>query len=1195
MSPLTDDQRAAVEDLRRNTCVTSGAGCGKTRVLVERYVRFLDEMPDLALERLAAITFTENAAAEMRDRIRKACRDRIDQARRAGDPVRLGRWLERYWDVDVAPINTIHGFCASLLRQYPIEAGVDPGFDLLDEAEAALLVDRLVTVTIENLLDADDPDAETVLAHFDLRTLRSVLADLVRDQREKLERIAAPALAASDVEILRALEAEVGEEIRRATDEALDSAAVADAARTVASLSGEVGDRMEETRAAVDDALRRLRTARTPEIAAEAVETICGANLRGGSAKKWPSKEALKEAKDAVGTLRDTFRKVRARFPPFDEAAERAHLAVARALDHTARVAIERYDVEKRRRSVLDFEDLQVLARDLLRRDRRVLDACRARFRAILVDELQDTNALQFEIVERLASKGGRGGAMRNGAFFGVGDPKQSIYRFRGAEVEVFDEARDRVGPDGRKPLVESWRLSAGLADLVNDLFSPLMGEAYEPIEGLQPPVNDPPAECLVITNPEDDEGWFRSEEGHLEEARALAARIQAAVSDGDVQVRDSNTETARPARWGDVAILFRRMSFLHLYEEALERQGVPYTVVSGGGFYKQQEVLDVLAALRVIDDPDDHLNLAGLLRSPFFAVSDEGLWRLGRAGPDLARALERAAEIKGLEEEDLRGAERAAARLAEWSALKDRLSLADLVDRVTFDSGYAAGAVGRFGGARAYANLRQMVELARRFEGEGLYALCDYIHYVTDFLRSEMRQEQASVEDPGGDTVRLMTIHKAKGLEFPIVVVPDLARSLQPPRDPVLLHPITGLAVRLRDEESDAAPSCALALARAADARAARAESLRLLYVATTRAKDYLILAGARIYNRSRAATWLEQVLAAFGAGRDEADAETPTGGNVKMVACGPVQETVRRDARRVGPRGIFEGGRVVWSALRARRESAPAGRIEETLARIAPLPRLAFPPARVTATDLNTYAACPRRYLWTRVLGVDTPAEPRPDPATGLTPAGRGKLLHRALELAGPSEEAVEAAVTGALREAPPAPPTVEDARRRAAEEALAAFRASDLGRRVAAARRTEREMPVLLALDATRVAGTVDLVFEDADGRWELVDHKSGRPSTEEDAAEGAERYRLQLGLYALALARWLGRPPAAWSVYFLDSAVTHRHSLATEDLKAVESEAREALRGMAAGRFEPGPRQACDRCRFQKVCGDKIQEP
>jgi len=1199
MSPLTAAQRDIVERLGENLCVTSGAGCGKTSVLVERYIHFLRQDLTLGLERLAAITFTENAAAEMRRRIRRACQDELEAARAAGHTRAAGVWRDRYWDVDIAPIDTIHGFCGGLLRRHAIEAGVDPGFTLLDEAEAALLREDVVAATVEQLLGADDADLLEVLEHHDLGPARDMFVSVLEEKRELLRRVAAPVMARSDDDILRRLRQAVDEEIMAALRQWLEGAGSRAAIESLRRAKGRTEDKLEKVRTAAIAALGRLDRARNAKVACEAAASLADAiRTNCGSAKSWPSKEALAEAKAALKSLKQGLKEVREDIVPFDEATEREHLALARAFYRAALKVIASYEAAKTARSALDFEDLQIRARDLLRSDERILDECRKRFRAILVDELQDTNFLQFEIVDLLASDAGRSGRappLRPGALFGVGDPKQSIYRFRGAEFEVFQKAMDRVGAPGRRSLAESFRLHGGTAALVNHIFPRLMGDLYEPVEGRHEQANAAAAEWVHVADTAGE--GLATDEGHEAEAQRLAARLQEMVEKKAVTVWDAEAKGWRPVRYGDVAVLFRRMSYLHLYERALEARRVPYYVVAGSGFYQQQEVRDVLALLRVLDDPSDDLSLAGVLRSPLFALSDEGLYHVRQLGPSLHGAMAAsAATADHLDPEDRRALSRAAALLPEWAAAKDRLGLAALVDRVVFESGYAAGSVGRFGGERAYANLRQMVELARRFERHGLTALGDYIAFVTDFMQSEMRAEQAPVEAPGGDTVHLMTIHKAKGLEFPVVVVPDLSYAPQGRPEPWLVHPATGVAVRLRPEQGEPRTSSAMALARRRAAEADRAEECRLLYVAITRAKDYLVLASHQAARKAlTGGTWLDMLAGGLGSDLLAGDQSIslPTGHVIVTSTQPPESESPSRAVRRVGPRGLLESGRVAWESLHDRGQRASREAVEAAIARASPV-ALAHRPPRVTVSALVRYERCPAGYRWAEVLGVEEP-EPAAQSPERLSARAWGIVSHRAMELArSPDEETARRVVAGALREAPvpvaggrigPAGDDRADELHRRLAASVAAFWASPLGWRVARAHRAYREMPFVMQVGGAEVGGTVDLVFEGADGQWEVVDYKTSAPT-----ADAAEEHEFQLGLYALAASRWIGRPVDRWSVYFLGSGLAVERPVAPADFKRIEARAQAALEGIVAGRFEHagGRREDCGDCQLTLLC-------
>jgi ATP-dependent helicase/nuclease subunit A len=659
--------------------------------------------------------------------------------------------------------------------------------------------------------------------------------------------------------------------------------------------------------------------------------------------------------------------------------------------------------------------------------------------------------------------------------------------------------------------------------------------------------------------------------------------------------------------------MLMRRMTHLHLYERALENARVPYYVVAGRGFFKQQEVLDVLHLLRVLDDPSDDLHLAGVLRSPLFSVSDEGLYHLRCAGRSLYDALAPSAGADHVAPEDRRGLRRAAELLPAWVAAKDRMGLAALVEETVFGSGYAASAVGRFGGERAYANLRQMVELARRFEQKELYSLGDYIDYVTDFLSSEMRAEQAPVEAPGAQAVRLMTIHKAKGLEFPIVVLPDLAHALRTPQDPLFIHPATGMAVRMRDEDGQGRASAAMALARNDALQADRAEAHRLLYVAITRTKEYLILVSHQGITRtdSNRETWFDVLLGGLDAPLEAGDhAVSLPGGHELLVSVRPpTQEDAKHGDRRVGPRDLLVDGRVAWAKLQERGQQAAGRIVQEAVDRVAPLIITGRPPAQITATALATYRRCPAEYGWSEVLGVDEPQPAAGAAGKGNGDAGRsaaraaraetqqrlsprqwGRLSHRALELAvSPDAASIAAAVDGAIREAAVGPASTQGPLRERLAAVVQRFWADEPGKRVAAARRAYRELPFVLALGESEVRGVMDLLFENADGQWEVLDYKAAAPVPQR-AQQAAAEYELQLGLYALAAGKWLGRPVRRWTVYFLDAAGPIEHNVTSGSLKAVETAAREALAGIAARRFEHDCHtEVCSICRFQPLCG------
>ena len=539
-----------------------------------------------------------------------------------------------------------------------------------------------------------------------------------------------------------------------------------------------------------------------------------------------------------------------------------------------ARLALEArqaYDEAKRGRDGLDFDDLLVKTRDLLKPRPRAATPGRA-VEFLLVDEFQDTDPVQSEILRSLG-----GDAFASGRLFVVGDYKQSIYRFRGARPQLFQDIQGEFPAEGRHALTENFRSTTGVIDFVNALFADAFPGEHPPLEpgpGSSPASDGPAVEFVWAEEPADDEDIKAkgANEARKTEARWLARLIRSRI-DAGWMVRDRKTKTVRRADAGDVAFLFRAMTDLAPYEAALQAEGLDFHVVGGKAFYAQQEVQDLVNVLSVIEDPLDPVALAGALRGPFFGLSDEALFRLGGSAPfDLAEGLERLDGLAGLSNLDRRGVAGARRLLAHWRGLKDRVSIAELVDRVLDESGFEAALLGEFLGDRKRANARKLVRLARRFDARGGFTLGHFVARIREDLREPPREEQAATTDEEGNSVRLMSIHQAKGLEFPIVVVPDLNRKQELPRKGVAFHPELGPLVRpvaveedrgQGDDEEGSGRSLGWVAFETVERLEEEAESIRLFYVATTRARDALILsAGAApdAHPLSAALKWLDE-----------------------------------------------------------------------------------------------------------------------------------------------------------------------------------------------------------------------------------------------------------------------------------------------------------------------------------------------
>jgi len=764
--------------------------------------------------------------------------------------------------LEAAPIGTFHGFCAQLLRTHAIELGIDPEFAVLDAAIAGSLRDEAVRITLRRLLAVRDEDLLALARDYGLDQIRDAMGLLITmrttgdlDEWTKLS-------AEQVVERWRSAWNQRG---RFATLLGLSSAA----SRCRQLLSGidasnrKLQDRLRD----MLDRLPELESARcSDELLEKTLELARIKDLRGGDV--WPSSQIKDDVKNEFESLRKKIKQVQEKLCWNDESTResaRTSLHLARLAAHVRRS----YESIKDDRSGLDFDDLLVRTHGLLRERPEILGSDPAAgegdsIEFVLVDEFQDTDRVQTEILEMLA-----GAEFQRGRMFVVGDVRQSIYRFRGAEPGIFDQWRDKFPAAGRKNLTENFRSVPGVIHFVNALFAEHFAAARPGQEPADPeqhrliPVRQDltgqPAVTFVWAVPAgptegqvDEDVKTNAHDRRENEARTLARWIGQQLEAG-WKILDRNTREPRLAHAGDIAFLFRAMTDVAIYERALADAGFDYHTLGGSAFYAQQEIHDVINLLTIVEDPCDEIALAGALRSPFFSLSDNGLFWLARAFPGgLIAGLERADEIPQLSQHDRNQTARARYLLARWREIKDHVGLAAIVTQILDESGFEAALVCEFLGARKLANTRKLLLIAREFDRQGGFTLADLVARLRGFLDEPPREELAAATEEESTNIRLMSIHQAKGLEFPIVVIPDLNRESDSRTQWLGFHPELGLVVRpvaslpTRPDGSAESPSdqsLGWLTFRAIEEDENRREAIRLFYVAATRARDHLIL----------------------------------------------------------------------------------------------------------------------------------------------------------------------------------------------------------------------------------------------------------------------------------------------------------------------------------------------------------------
>ena len=709
--------------------------------------------------------------------------------------------------------------------------------------------------------------------------------------------------------------------------------------------------------------------------------------------------------------------KLRGRVPQLclDLFAKQYALEVINVLD----TIDERLNKEKQKLSALDFDDLELRTLELLERP-EVVTRASERYKFFLVDEFQDTNSLQRRLLERLALPEGRRASAN---LFIVGDRKQSIYGFRGADVDVFREMTETLTAAGgeEKPLLLNFRSQPPLINFFNYLFERLFKPndeapsselnelgyvAHEASEAKRDLRDEGPLVELMITTEALGDDDAKAEQTSRElDAAQLAQRIITLV----------DSDPSQSLKYSDIALLFRAMTHVQAYESAFRRANIPYQTVLGRGFYERPEITDLIQLLRFLDNKTDELALTAVLRSPLCGLSDNALLAL-RCGPALDEvdredslrhftqirrlfsAVQNHREIAFISEAEHELLDRAAALLGQLIARRHHYGIGDLLRFAVERSEYMTVIAATFDGAQRLANGQRLFTLAERFERSGTHLIRDFVRYVEEFEAIGSRESEGQI-DEAANAVRLMTIHQAKGLEFPIVILPNLQRSSRPLDNWVLLDRHRGLTLKVPDGRGKLVAGYTFNSFDQRHQWREQFESMRLLYVAATRVQDRLILSGAckdRQSLNGKSDTWLKWIWQAL-----DLQGQTQSG-IINLADDVEVQLTLNlADQVDVPPPSPAD-----------RPAEAPVEGNAASLLEAFPLLG-AVPPERdhavhrFSVTQLINYQRCPRQYYFDRVLHAPAPdavatwndAE-APEPPANLTATLKGAVIHRFCE---------------------------------------------------------------------------------------------------------------------------------------------------------------------------------------------------
>ncbi len=1172
--------------------MTAGPGSGKTTVLVERYLHILCER-NLSIDQIVAITFTNRAANEMRERLR----ERLNQILQTASGEERKRWLGYKRTLDGAVITTIHGFCARLLREFPVEAGVDPQFLLLDEHRAAMLLESVVEEALSHFISSGHVEISRLTLGVGRARLAAALAQLYREVRGQ-------GLSFEDL----------------AMKTANSHSAEEDHARALVDLSR-----------AMNEFLRFRRT--TPAALSNQAEVSSAWSSLRSLFHGIPEPDGLADYCRAVEGFRKLRPQNRGDLRPhimaLDELLWEKNLAgrvPQICLDLFARQYAlemvmlltyidERLHEEKQKLAALDFDDLEVGALELLARPEVVTRAAE-RYKFFLVDEFQDTNGLQRQLLERLALQKSR---RESANLFIVGDRKQSIYGFRGADVDVFREMTETLTASGgeERPLLLNFRSQAPLIDFYNYLFRRLFQPreevtepereelgyvGHEPSQAKRELRDSGPLVEVMITTEESEPRAVATglTSPSLAAARSLPLAVLTAQTSRELdaqQLAQRIILLTGDVQYSDIALLFRAMTNVQTYESAFRRANIPYQTVLGRGFYEREEITDLIQLLRFLDNKTDELALAAVLRSPLGGISDNALLAL-RCAPwlnevdkgdplrhftqtrKLFKALRQHGEIAFISDEEHDLLDRAATLIKELIARRHHYPIGGLLRFAVEQSEYMTVIAATFDGAQRLANVQRLFTLAERFERSGTHLIRDFVRYVEEFEAIGSRESEGQI-DEATNAVRLMTIHQAKGLEFPIVIIPELQRYSKVSDNWFLLDRNRGLTLKVPDGRGKLVAGCTFNRFEQRHAWREQFESMRLLYVAATRAQDRLILSGTTKELSKLGAkgdTWLNwiwqtlELPAPTGSGIVNLE-ESETYQNAQFELMVNVADQPQANSPAVLPSGSGAPTRRMTRGSRAQ-EVGPSEGVAEHPAEGPGSLSEAFPLLRpielerdravhrFSVTQLINYQRCPRQYYFDRVLHVPAADEmsvwndaEAPEPPANLTATLKGAVIHRFCETYAPGEE-VEARLSRSFdevvgsRKAELADRLLEIDRQEALKELVPFalnYLSSDVFKRIERARKAAGE--VLTSVPANGpglwselkfrlrrplgfLTGTIDklLVSSSLDGKGfdiEIIDFKTNRiripPSTQENASTfslGPQASRLPGGEAATA---------------------------------------------------------------------------
>lgn len=1063
MFNFTENQAAAINTLNCNVSVSAGAGSGKTRVLVERFINILAQgikNPQQAVQpkEILAITFTRKAAAEMKERIRK----RLYELEKE-DILNKEFWHNHRLRFDHARISTIHGFCNGILKENPVETGLDPSFNVAEENDMQEFLETNITAFIKKALAENDAGMEELIRNYGIGGVKDQLLNIysIADEVLKLENPAEPYKKSAGTA------PELQAELAALTDElilGIDSIVAKTSKQHYLKLQN-----LKENRHLVIEAIQKFESEESRTVLEKYIGVLT---------LKAKDKAVVAETKETLEKLYQTLIDARA--------AEM--VVIWQNILHSCRKFVLSKQEEL---NLTGFDDLESLTLKLLLASQEIRHKYQQNFKYIMVDEFQDTNERQREIIYLLC--GDDKDVLKSNKLFVVGDPKQSIYRFRGADVNVFARVRRDIAAKNGKNIIlnDNFRTVDKILDFCNVTFPDLLGldETQDVFfEALQANRSGTLLPELVVINHDDQTAQMDTREA---EASFIAQKIK-------------TLHDKEGVLYSDIVILLRAMTNVDYYENALNCFGIPCNVVDGKGFYEKQEIIDFINLLIVCADSRRNLELAGVLRSPYFAVDDETLTALFFELQDNADKYESLWQVlqSGTYPEYLGKTEkvklnRCSSILKQIYNASMSLPLTDLFSFIERILNLKTVTAAQPGGEEKNANLKKLFALAAEFCLHRQGGLREYMDNIKR-LRALNAREAAAVAGNTQEAVKIMTIHKSKGLEFSNVILPALDTGVGGSSTQINFNKNKGLGIKV-DVNGNLLESSVFKEIKTLNSELDRAEKERQFYVAATRAKDRLILCGVTKTKNDKG-TWFK---------------------NLKNILS--------------GYKGmIFTNVDAAEIFQQEKQTEEDTGTFidEGIIANTMPLPEYGKAwQQSFSASSIQQYNICQRSFYYHYILQMP-PVEPQLNGENVIDARTFGNLVHKTLEK---YTDNVKKALQQAAYDN-----NLHDYDLSEAEKMLEEYLQSNLypGLECKQLHETGFMLPVLAKYGINaQCYGFIDNIIYNSDGSLSIIDYKTGH--VPESFPKG---YKYQLALYKLAAEEMFNIPVKSAELHFLRGCVS-----------------------------------------------------